>query len=38
MDPLGKEHNLGTAVLSETPEGKETLLRIGHRWKKGMKI
>jgi hypothetical protein len=29
---------LGTAVLGETPEGKETLLRIGHRQKNGIKI
>jgi hypothetical protein len=29
---------LGTAVLSENPEGKETLLRIGHRRKNGIEI
>jgi hypothetical protein len=37
-DPLGMEYNLGTAILSENPEGKETLLRIGHRRKNGIHI
>jgi hypothetical protein len=29
---------MGTAVLSENPEGKEKLLRVGHRRKNGIKI